>query len=50
MRDGLISDGIILVIQGEDDTGDVLELLNQGVCGEETVPDEEHKFQEVTEL
>ena len=31
MRDGLTLDGILLVVQGEDNMGDVLELHNWGV-------------------
>ena len=50
MRDGITLDSVLLVVQGEDDLGDVLKLLNQGVCEEEIVPDEEHKLQEGPEL
>ena len=46
MRDGLTSDGVLLVVQGEDDLGDVLELIDQGLCREDIVSDEEHKLQE----
>ena len=28
----------------------MLELLDRGVCGEEKVPDEEHEFQEGSEM
>ena len=34
VRDGLTSDGVLLVVQGEDDPGDILEPLHQGVGGE----------------
>ena len=50
VRDGLTLDGVLLVVQGEDDLGDVLKLLNRGVWGEEGVANEEYKFQEWTEL
>ena len=46
MIDGLTWDGVLLVIQGEDDLDDVLEMLNRGVCGEEVVPDKENLFRE----
>ena len=50
MRDDLTSDGILLVVQGEDDLRDVQEFLNRGVGWEELVPKEEHEFQEGPEL
>ena len=50
MRDGLTSDGVLLVVQGEDDLGDVLELLDQGFCREGIVPDKEHELQEGPEM
>ena len=43
MRYGLTSDGILQVVQGKDDLGDMLKLLDQGVWGEEGVTDEKHK-------
>ena len=43
-------DGILLTVQGEDDLCDMLKMLDWGVCGEGIVPDEEHKYQEETEL
>ena len=46
VRYGLTSDGILLVVQGEDDLCGMLEMLNQGVGGEAMVPDEEHQVQE----
>ena len=46
MRDGITSNGILLVVQGEDDLCGMLEMLNQGVGGEAMVPDEEHQVQE----
>ena len=50
MRDGLTLDGVLLVIQGEEDMGDVLELLDWGIFGEDIVPNEEYEFHEVLEL
>ena len=50
MRDGLTPDGILLVVQGEDDLGDVLEPPDWGILGEEGVPGEEEEFHEGTEL
>ena len=40
MREGLALYGVLLVVQGEDDLGDMLKLIDQGVYGEEIVPDE----------
>ena len=50
MKYGLIWDGILLGVQGEDDLRGILEVLDRVVCGEEIVPDEEHEFQEGPEL
>ena len=50
MRYGLTSDGIFLVVQGEDDLCGMLKVLDWGVRGDEMIPDEEHKIQEGTEL
>ena len=50
VKDGLTSDGILLVFQGEENLGDVLEPPNWGIGGEEGVPDEEDKDHEGTEL
>ena len=50
MRGGLISDGVFLVVQGEDNLGDMLKPLGQGVGGEEGVADEEDEFLEWAEL
>ena len=38
VRDGLTSDGVLLVVQGEDDLGDVLEPAGLGVRGEKGIP------------
>ena len=50
VRDGCISDGVFLVVKGEDDLCDVLEPLDRGVGGQEGVTGEEYKFHEWTEL
>ena len=50
MIDGLTSDGILLVFQGEYDLCGILKVLDQGAGGDEMVPDKEHKFQERSEL
>ena len=43
MRDRLVPDGVLLVVQGEDNRGGILEMINGGVGGEELVPDEENE-------
>ena len=43
-------DGVLLVVQGEDDLCDALEPLNWGVGGEEGVTGEEDKLHKWTEL
>ena len=50
VRDGLTSDGILLVVQGEDDLSNVLKPPNWGILGEEGVPGEEEEVHEGTEL
>ena len=40
MRDGLTSDGVFLVFQGENNLSRLAELIDWGVHGEETFPDE----------
>ena len=50
MRDGLNLDGILMVVQGEDDLFGVLEVLDRGVGGEEMVPNKEQKPQDGTKL
>ena len=50
VRYGLALDGVLLVIQGEDDLGDVLEPLDLGILGEEGVSGEEEEVHEGTEL
>ena len=46
MRDVLTTDGIILVVQGEDDLCDMLEPIDRGVGGGEGVTNEEYKYRE----
>ena len=43
-RGGLTSDGVLLFFQVEDNPGNVLKLLDRGVCGQDIVPDKEHEF------
>ena len=50
VRDGLTSNVVLLVFQGEDDLGDVLEPLDRGIGGEEGVADDEDEVLEWTEL
>ena len=40
MRDGITLDGIILVVQSEDNIYEMLKIIVQGICGEEIFPDE----------
>ena len=37
------SDGVILVVQGDEDLGSVFELLDGGIRMEDSVSNEEHK-------
>ena len=50
VRDGLTSDGILLVVKGENNLRNVLEPPNWGILGEEGVPGEEDEVHEGTEL
>ena len=50
VRDSLISNGDLLVVQGEDNLGDVIEPPDCGVGGEEGVPGKEDEVYEGTEL
>ena len=50
MRNGLTSDGILLVVLSEDDLGDMLEPLDTGVGTDEGVTDEEDEADEWKEL
>ena len=40
MGDGLTTDGIILIIEGDENLGGLAEMLGRGVPGEEKAPDE----------
>ena len=50
MRDGLPLDCVLLVVQGDDDLGSVLESLDGGMGRDESASGEEHEFQKGTEL
>ena len=45
MRDGFISDYVLLVVEGKDNMSGVLEVLNQGVLWEDSIPNEEYEVQ-----
>ena len=42
--DSLTVDGIILIIEGDDNLGGLAEMLGGSVPGEEKFPNKEHKF------
>ena len=48
--DGFTADGIILIVEGEDNLSGPAEMLGRSVPGEEEVPDEEHDIHEGPEL
>ena len=50
MRDGLTSDVILLVVQGEYDLIHVLKPPDWGIVGEEGVPGKEEEVHEGTEM
>ena len=50
MRDGLTSDGVFLVVQGEDNLGEMLEPPDWGIGGLEGVSCKEDEVNEGTEL
>ena len=50
MRDCIPSDGVLLVVQGDDNLGVVLEVLDESIRKYESVSSEEHKFQKGVEL
>ena len=50
VRDSLPSDGILLVVKGDEDLGGMLKSLNGGIGRYENVFGEEHKSQKRTEL
>ena len=48
--DGLTTDGILLIVEGDDNLSGLAKMLNRSVPGEEEVPDEEQKVHEGPEL
>ena len=40
---GLVEDGILLIVEGDENLGGLAEMLGGSVPGEEEVPDEEHE-------
>ena len=46
MIDGLTLDGVLMIFQGKDNLGGILEVLNRGVSWEDLVPDKEKELQE----
>ena len=50
VSDKLPSDCIILVVQGKENLGALLEILNGGIVWEEMIPSEEDEVQEWLEL
>ena len=50
VRDCLTSDGILLVVQGEDDLSNVIEPPDWDIMGEEGDPGEEEEVHKGTEL
>ena len=47
---GLVKDGILLIVEGDDNLGGLVKMLNGSVPGEEEAPDEKHEFHEEPEL
>ena len=39
MGDGLTADGIVLIVEGDDNLGVLAEMLGRGIPGEAKVPD-----------
>ena len=48
--DGLTADGILLIVEGEDNLSCPAEMLGMSVSGEEEVPNKEHEIHEGPEL
>ena len=48
--DGLAADGILLIVEGDDNLGGLAEMLGGSVPWEEEVPDEEREVHEGPEL
>ena len=44
--EGLTADGIILIVEGDNNLCDIEEMLGQGIPGEEKVPRKEYKVQQ----
>ena len=44
VRDGLTADGILLIVEGEDNLSYTAEMLGRSVPWEEEVPDKEHEL------
>ena len=50
MGDGLPANGILLIVEGEENLGGPAEILGRSIHREEEVPDEEHEIHEEPEL
>ena len=50
VRDSIIQDGILLVVQGADNMSGLLDVINGGVFQQDLVPHKKRKFQEGPEL
>ena len=48
--DGLATDGILLIVEGDDNLDGLVVMLDGSVPGEEQVPDKEHEVHEGTGL
>ena len=48
--DGLAVDGILLIVEGDDNLSGLAEIIGRSVSGEEEIPDEEHEVHEGLEL
>ena len=48
--DGLAVDGILLIVEGDDNLDGLAEMFGGSIPGEEEVPDEEQKIHEAPEL
>ena len=50
MGDSLATDGILLIVKGDDNLGGLMEIFVGSVPGEEEVPGEEHEVHEGPDL
>ena len=50
VRDRFPLDSFLLVVQGKDYLGGVLEIFDWGICWVESIPNKEDRFQEVSKL